>query len=154
MLLQFSRRDHALIGKLLALKQPHIAAELLSSYQPVTPYDDNLHNIPGYFQSFCSLNDIAEYDLAYSRYNSSMVDNKRLFICCLVQLYSPQSLRSCENYRSGLGMGIAHTLNQTQQYISLLIKEVIQHYKVYDDFREKVDECVEKMKGGEDGKAD
>lgn len=135
MLLQYSRRDLPLLGRLMIKKYPEIAAELLSSYNPAAPFDDNLTNVSHY----------------YSRYNTFPDFNKRVFVGVMVAIYSPESLRNDDNQRKGLITTIAQVLNLSHQYISLLAKESILYYKIYDDFREKVDIVTEQMKGGADG---
>lgn len=154
MFLQYSNRDLTLIARLLIKKQPDIAAELLSNYHPADPHDHNLQNIPVYFQAFCDHNNIVSEQLAFSRYNSEMVENKRMFIGCILDIYVPDALLyHHDELKHGLVTNVAATLNHSISYVSEMLKEVILQYKVYDDFREKVDECSKKMKGGQREKA-
>src|SRR5690606_33239930 len=107
------------------------------------PFDTNLSHIPRYFSHFCRLSGVHQ-ELMSS-------NDKRLLIGCMVSIYSPETLRADNHSKTGLVTTIAKVFNQTHQYVSILMKEAIVHYKAYDDFRERVDELTEQMKGGADG---
>lgn len=142
MITSYTRENALIVGKLLFRKQPKLAAELLSSHQPEKPHDTDLDHIEHYLQHFCRIHSITIDSLPRNS------DLKRIFICCLLSIYCPDLLRSHGCRMHGLGEAVAQHFNQTRQWINMLIQEVLVQYKVYDDFRGKVDETAGKLKIG------
>lgn len=150
-MLLYSRRDLTLIGRLLTKTQPQQAADLLSTYQAEAPHDRDLTNIPFYFLKFCHAQGLEAEALAFSRYSTEMVDRKKVFIGCIIKIYSPSSFVHSTSLKWGLVRRIAAVLNHPNNYVSELVARVISSYKVYDDFCDQVDTITEKMKGGTNG---
>lgn len=147
MILQLTRRDFTLLGKLVAKLQPKVAEQLLSDHSADSPLDKDLNNINFYFLNFCKVSGIEADDFAFSRYDRPMIANKRVFIGVLLRIYSPGSLRSGLPVKWGILKRTAELFKHNPEtgHAHKLISDTIFQYKAYDDFREQVDNCVEKI---------
>lgn len=128
-----SRKDLPVLARLLIRRHPDIAAELMSGYKPQIPKETDLLKIRGYYERLSG--------------------TKRHFIACMLHLYSPDMLmypQGVAKQKKGLATAIGLVLNNSQQYISQIIPEIIFQYKVYGDFKAEVDEMVFKLKGRAD----
>jgi|GEM_PF-2893529 len=148
-----SRRDFYLIGKVLQRENPEIFQRLRAAYidvKAIPPLESDHEQIPLFFSRFCFFLGLVKEDYTGPLSKSSKVDVRRHFIATMLHLYCPhvyyQPVKDIELPKNGFVKALAQTLQQNASNISLMIREVILWEKEYEDFRDKVEEAVEKLK--------
>lgn len=135
---------------MLVKKNPDLASEYLSTYKNYEPLEEDYKKIRLFFSSFCQFNGINENEYLGPLYKTSKVDMRRLFIAAMTHLYYPQvyfqPIDEINLSKKGFVSSLSKTLIQHEANISVMIREVIAWEKDYDDFREKVQLTVEKLK--------
>jgi hypothetical protein len=147
----FTKKDYALLGKLLFQKKPEIAQELLAFLPTQAPAETDLSKIPEYFRRFCEVKDIDPKDYTGSLYKSKKVYERRIFVAAMVHLYNPEAyLRPIDFIRQhrGLTRALCEAFCikagswSTSGNVSNMIREVIIWEKNYDDFAEAVSNII------------
>lgn len=90
--------------------------------------------------------DLSKIETYYGCFHKD-VSGRRLFTACILHLYSPHTYTDKTSIKRGLVKAISQTTGHHHGNVSRMIQEVVQAYKVYDDFKAEVDEKLEKIGG-------
>lgn len=136
-----------LIGRLLAITQPEKARELLSHYGNTTSETPSLQLIPHYFTRFCQTQNLSAHNFIGST-NRESADQRRLFVSVMIRIYSPwihQQHSKVIRPPRGLITAISKELGCGKNAISMQLREVIIQERVYEEYREKVQELTKQI---------
>ena len=150
--LSLSPKEYSILGRLCASQKPDVARELLSIYDN-KPLDKDHPNIQVYFIEFCRLQDIDPEEYKGALFKASKVEQRRLFIACMVHIYLPHlyvSATTAAGIRLDYGFisSLAESLNQKKSNISKMVREIVVTEKVYDEFRDRATWLVEQLTNG------
>lgn len=139
-------KQYSILGRLCALQQPEVAKQLLSIYDEKPTATDH-SQIGAYFQQYCKIHSINPDDYRGSLFKSHKIDQRRLFIACMVRLYLPHLYVAPAGFRLEYGFtgAIASTFKQKGQNIAKMVREVIVHERAYPEFKAAVDEITSKL---------
>jgi hypothetical protein len=142
------KREVFLLGKLLLAQKPDIARELLSDYEnkKLAPIETDIDKLPVFLGRFCILRSIHSLD-DHSRgiRKTRNLNEQRYFMATMLHLYSPELFNG---YKEKLypGNGFVNAVSRLMKLDpsqgSHMIREVVTLERVYEDFRERVEELV------------
>lgn len=145
----FSKKDHALLGKLLLKNKPDIAQELIKTYLPEQPpKESDFSKIKDLFSRFCKIQNIEPEEHLGPVYKSDKVSMRRLFVATMVHLYNPQVyFQPLDSIvlSNGFVTAITRVLSQNKGNTSKMIREVIIWEKQYEDFATSVSQTITKL---------
>lgn len=133
-------KAYEIVGELFVKKGPETASKAAHSLMSVKASECDFDKISEFYSRFCSIENITELKST----------DKKLFISCILHLYHPIGFCVPVQYLTipyGLAATLANVLGCSQPGISQIVRQVILEESVYDDFREKVKEMVDKIKG-------
>lgn len=141
-MISLSQKQCVTLWAILTQKEPEIASKLVRLHIPQhTATETDLKKIPELFTKFCIAQNLEPENYKGALFKSHKIDQRRLFIGTLVQLYGNVW---------GLATAISLAVNQHRPATTKMIGEVMMCYDTNDSFSEAVDAIVVKMKGGED----
>lgn len=155
--------DYRLIGKLLLMRMPEVAEDLLTKHheeatkmQDFKPLETDHGKIFLYFIRFCKLQkkDPTEF-FGYLRDKSS-IEARMEFVGALLHIYSPIVFVASKEFlmlqhainkkpgqsvaQMGLIKSMSNVLNVHPSSICKMVRKIIVREKAYEDFKEKVNE--------------
>lgn len=151
-----SGTDYRLIGKLLLLRMPEVAEDLLKKHNDektrmddVKPLETDHEKIFLYFIQFCMINKKGPSNyLGYLR-DKINIDDRTAFIAVILKIYSPAVFVASKEFfllrghgigGNGLIKSISNVLSIDQAHVSRTARKIIVMEKTYEDFREKVND--------------
>jgi hypothetical protein len=144
-----NEKQYKILGRMVVKKHPDIAATLLSTLDHQATEED-ISKITLYYDQFCDLQGISRNEYFGAVYKTSKVDIFRLFIASMIHLYYPeiyfQPIEEINMKKEGFVTALAKSLGQPISNTSSRIREVIMWEQEYDDFKEKVETVVGKLK--------
>ncbi len=141
-----SKKKYALLGYLLASKMPSIASSLLTMHEE---RENDFSKIPELYHNFCEIKNIDPLLYSGPLHKSEKVEIRKEFIAIILHIYDPQLYNQpieCLDIRPGLVRHLSDVTTQDKSRVSRMIREVVTMVKVYDDFNERVEELLTKMK--------
>lgn len=154
--MQLTANHYTLLGKILSLKQPELAKCYLKDHPPVIPSSMEYENIEQYFLQFCKLKGLRPEDYRGAIFRRNKSETRKLFISAIMRLFIPLAYsHPAELLRlpNGFLKALSHVLKRDQPYVSNWIREVITLEKVYEAYREEVEQLVIQMREVESGGA-
>jgi hypothetical protein len=146
------RMNYRFLWRALEKSEPEIAGKILASQIRTIPFDRDLNNIPFYFLTFCKINNLDASIISTSKYCRSTNDLKRLFIGCLISIYSPDAFKLIDTPRKGIASATCNIIGMQRPHISKMIDEAVAMFKHNQgEFRNRVNALTEKIKGGGNG---
>jgi hypothetical protein len=129
-------KNYSLIGRVLKKTKPEVYTEIVDMLTPGEEID--VQKIYRFY---------AKYDML--DHEGEARERCRVFIGVMIKLYYPFMLeRVVTAVGHSFSLIIAHCFQMQRSHVSRFIPEVIVMYKAYDDFREKVDQVLEKIRDG------
>jgi hypothetical protein len=153
----YSKKEYAILGRLLALTEPATAERLITTYLPrETAIQSDLSVIPAYFITFCDLRGIHPEDYIGPLFKTSKVDIRRLFVAVMLKMYYPGMYNMpIVDFsligRTGFSKAITQLFQAKKENIFKTIREVIIWKNEYDDFAFLVDQAIEQLVTKEQG---
>lgn len=133
------KRHLSLLAKLLIQKEPEVAQRLISTYLPTSePIETDFSKITELFTRFCFIRGLEREDNVGPLYKSAKIDQRRIFVAAIIQLYHPRT-RLLAKY-------LWEVLNQEKSRVSRLISEAEVRYRAYQEFREETNDIIIKLK--------
>lgn len=129
------RKQYAIIGKILCKTQPQLATELLDT---VAPGEENdLKRIFFFYSRFAD-----HQPAGVARSNA-----RKIFVAAMLKLFYPYVYNGpIVKMQHGFNRNIAACFGTRNNTISEDIREVIVTYKIYEDFRQAVDQLTDAFK--------
>jgi hypothetical protein len=142
-------KESYLIGRLLKRLHPEIATSIIEQY--IRPSEDpcDFSQIPDIFDKFCLLNEISPKDIKGPLEKRAQFDNRKLFISVMIRIFNPQIHHHPQDaiiLRPGFNSQISTFLGIGQYVTTKTIRIAIVHERVYEEYRERVDEITTKLK--------
>jgi len=153
--------DYRLIGKLLLIKMPEVAEDLLTKHnnetremEVVKPLETDHAKIFLYFIQFCRLKQKEPTQFFGYLREKILIDARMEFVAALLHIYSPIVFVATKEfmflYRSsmaemGLIKSISNVLNVRQGSVSKMVRKIIVREKAYEDFRENVNDLFKQL---------
>jgi hypothetical protein len=134
--------SYSLLGKLLVRNEPEVAYRLMAAIAAPEPLDTDLTKLKDYFLTFCLIQGINSKEYTGALYKSSKIDQRRLFVACMIQIYTPGA--------RSLNRKLSQIFKADETNTRKMRDQVDMWYRTSDQFREKVDETVNKLMGRED----
>lgn len=142
------KKQYLLLGKLLVMRHPDVAEQLLIQIAPGDPPERDLSRIPVLYNSFCMVVNVDPLKLRGPLRQTTKVDVRRLFISVILHLYSPQVYNQPSDgiiIRHGLVQAVSSLLYVNSAYMSRFIRQTILMEKVYEEYRAKVTQTREEL---------
>jgi hypothetical protein len=137
-------RQRANLWAILTQREPEIASKIISLYIPTaSPLETDLEKITGFLGLFCKLQNIHPLDCQGALYKSSKIEQRRIFIGVIAQMYGAET-RLLPTY-------LSKALFYDQSHVIKTMKESKFRYGLYDDFKQAVDDLIQKMREAEHG---
>lgn len=136
------KKQYLLLGKLLVLRQPDLAADLLRQIS-TDHQEKDFSRVPDYYQAFCVIAGVDPYEYKGALNCTARVDTRRLFISAMLHLYSPEVYNhpsDCINIRRGFVKAVSEVLDVDADYMSRFIRQTISMEKHYEWYQEKVNQ--------------
>jgi hypothetical protein len=144
-----NEKQYKILGRMVVKKHPEIAATLLGTLDHQA-LEEDISKITSYYDQFCELQGIQRNEYFGAVYKTSKVDIFRLFIASMIHLYYPeiyfQPIEEINMKKEGFVTALAKSIGQHTSHVSNRIREVIMWEQEYDDFKEKVETVVGKLK--------
>ena len=140
------KMQYLLLGKLLVMRHPEVAQRLLVQIEHDPPLTD-LSRIPELYTVFCELINVDPPTFRGPLFSTNKVDIRRLFVSVILHLYNPQVYSHPSNNIIIPHNGFIKTLSEffhvNRGYMSRFIRETIVMEKVYEEYRQKVEQIRE-----------
>lgn len=145
---QYGKRTYQTLGKMLVLKRPEVAEELIH-YCPAESNISSLRIIPDLLSRFCQLRSIHPEECLGKLDNYEKMRHRRLFVATLLHLYCQEVFQQppdCPLLPRGLLSAITEAVQLKKSYMSKLVRQVLYEEKQYDEFRQEVTSLVAQLK--------
>ncbi len=153
--------DYRLIGKLLLIRMPEVAEDLLKIHQDekakldeAKPLEIDHEKIFLYFINFCKIKKREPFEyIGYTR-DRNRVAERLEFVAVILHLYNPSLFVASKEFLLLKGYGIAgngltrslsRVLSVYDSNACRMVRQVIFMEKTYEDFKEKVNELFNKL---------
>lgn len=145
---RYGKKEYLALGRILVRRRPDLAAELLPlSNQQNNQTDRSL--IPKLFESFCNLYNCQPADLRGKLKKATQHKHRRIFISVVLYFYAVEVYShppSSPVIPIGLSKSLAECLVIKKAAISILIRNVLNDYRNYEDFSNEVQSLVSSLK--------
>jgi hypothetical protein len=138
-------KRYMLLGKLVEQRHPDLASTLLSEINKSQPTETDMTKIGNFYRVFCHHNSMIKKQPYQKGQTTEIMYKRRIFIAVMLHIYSPGTYHQPPEFCSvtkGLTAEITVVLGIARSWVSKLYREVIVMEKVYDDFRQKVEDNV------------
>lgn len=135
------KKQYLLLGRLLVLRHPEVANQLLGQIS-VDHQEADFSRVPEYYQAFCGIVNIDPLEYQGPLNETTKVDVRRLFVSVMLHLYTPQVYNHPADsiiIRRGFVKAVSGVLLVDPDYMSRFIRQTISMERHYDWYREKVD---------------
>jgi len=144
----YTNRTFKALGRILLHKYPAIAEELIPFCQAEGETDMDL--LPGYFKRFCEIKQINPLEhIGELRSDREKMNNRMLFVACMLHIYNQHIFHtngSTPFFRRGFVKHLSECQSISPTNISLMIRKVMVHERVYDDFKKEIQSIVNQLK--------
>lgn len=149
------QKKYAALGKLLLKKRPEVASELMM-YLNSDSSETRLDLIPQYFQTYCRIKNIDPFNCTGKLDTHAKMRDRRVFIAAILVMYCKQVYQQPTDQLVlpyGIVKKLEKCLSISKAYASVIIRQVINEHRIYEDFREEVTGIIPVLNTMDHGKS-